>query len=98
LDIEYGPKYISEIVAAIDAVKKQQTTPAHDLTIIKLDSMFRHFHTCYQIKKLEIDGDKLDDGYYFYLQLFLRDDKKELTEYIKNYWPSVFKWCNEDAQ
>ena len=66
MDIEYGPKYISEIVAAIDAVKKQQTTPAHDLTIIKLDSMFRHFHTCYQIKKLEIDGDKLDDGYHFY--------------------------------
>lgn len=95
LDIEYAKDYKNKIKTAIRNVKNQCTTKKDDKVIIQLDRMFRHFNTCYQIKKLEIDNGKIDGAYRYYLDLFAKRKRHKLRKYIKNYWKSVDAWITE---
>lgn len=94
LDIEYWPSY-KNIQLAIKNVKGNCTSSKDDAIIEKLDSMFRHFHTCYYIKKLKVDGGVFTDCYHYYLGLFIALGREELRDYIESYWPTVYNWSME---
>jgi hypothetical protein len=97
LDIEYDSGYINKIADAIIAVEEKRSNKKQDKVVVKLDRMLRHFHTCYQIKELNIDSKKLDNGYHYYLKFFLQPNREVLTNYIKEYWISVYNWAEEDV-
>ena len=67
------------------ALKKDDNYTKEDIKIYqKLDSMLRHFATCYQVKKLNVDHNTMA-VYGYYLNVFCRPDRYEVRNYIRKY-------------
>jgi len=78
-----------------ESLRKDSNYSTSDIeTYQKLDSLFRHFTTCYQIVKLNIDNKTIETSYKYYLDVFINPEREEIRKYVRNYFHIVNEWLN----
>jgi hypothetical protein len=98
LEIENSETY-PRVLEALNKIESKAPTTKKDRKIFQqLDSVFRHFTTCYQIRKLRVDSKTISTSYEYYLDLFLNPDRKEIRKYIEDYFRLVDEWLIDYAK
>jgi hypothetical protein len=71
LQIESSNEYQNKVEKVIKNALNKKYEKDDKKILKKLDSLFRHFHMCYHVKKLKADNGSLDEAYKYYLLLMI---------------------------
>lgn len=89
---DYKAIYKEALAASIHSGSTQYTR-AQSTAINDVEKVLRHFHACYHVRRLGVDAGALDRTYSYYLKMCVSDQRFDLRDYIKHFWPNVFFWA-----
>lgn len=87
----YDTYYREALKAALANESMQK--PKDRKRIAAVDGALRYFFVCERVRRLGIDSGTLDPLCRHYLRRFIQDDRADLREYMRKYWPSLFFWA-----
>jgi hypothetical protein len=89
---DYKETYKAALAKSIPSGPRQYTRPQSN-AIDEVEKVLRHFHACYHVRRLGVDAGALDRTYSYYLKMCVSDQRSELRDYLKHFWPNVFFWA-----
>lgn len=95
LQIEYLDEYIKIFKPALERMLSgaPSLTPQQSKAIDKLERVLRYFFSCVHVRRLRVDSSALAPMCAWYLRVMCdSQERPELREYIRRYWPAVFFW------
>jgi hypothetical protein len=85
------------------ALVESLKSPAHyeggdGAHIDEVDTVLRHLHACYHVRRLRVDVGALDRTYAYYLSIFASQSRPDLRKYTERFWPHVLFWAETAGQ
>ncbi|MCB0713167.1 MAG: hypothetical protein KDD67_12625 [Ignavibacteriae bacterium] len=91
-EVEYSPSYMRKYYPALQMPTSLSDEGIEALT--QLEKALQFLYVCESVRRLGIDNGAIDRLCQYHIGILAgnNEDRRDLKEYVKKYWPSIWNW------